>query len=149
MFELTIGPRNPWTVFDELESIQADVNRILSGQDAPRLARRAAYPPLNVWASADGLVIDAEMPGVDPQDVEISAVGDELSLRGKVNAQEPAEGETVLRRERPAGDFQRTLQLPFRANTGAVKATFKNGILRISIPRSEEEKPRKIAIEAS
>ena len=149
MFELTIGPRNPWTVFDELESIQADVNRILSGQDAPRLARRAAYPPLNVWASADGLVIDAEMPGVDPQDVEISAVGDELSLRGKVNAREPAEGETVLRRERPAGEFQRTLQLPFRANTGAVKATFKNGILRISIPRSEEEKPRKIAIEAS
>ena len=149
MFELTIGPRNPWTVFDELESIQADMNRILSGQDAPRLARRAAYPPLNVWASAEGLVIDAEMPGVDPQDVEISVVGDELSLRGKVNAQEPAEGETVLRRERPAGDFQRTLQLPFRANTGAVKATFKNGILRISIPRSEEEKPRKIAIEAS
>ena len=151
MFELTIGPRSPWTVFDELESIQADMNRILSGQDAPRFARRAraAYPPLNVWASADGLVIDAEMPGVDPQDVEISAVGDELSLRGKVNAQEPAEGETVLRRERPAGDFQRTLQLPFRANTGAVKATFKNGILRISIPRSEEEKPRKIAIEAN
>ena len=151
MFELTIGPRNPRTVFDELESIQADMNRILSGQDAPRFARRAraAYPPLNVWASADGLVIDAEMPGVDPQDAEISVVGDELSLRGKVNAQEPAEGETVLRRERPAGEFQRTLQLPFRANTGAVKATFKNGILRISIPRSEEEKPRKIAIEAS
>ena len=149
MFELTIGPRNPWTVFDELESIQADMNRILAGQEAPRYARRAAYPPLNVWASAAGLVIDAEMPGVDPKDVEISVVGDELSLRGKVNAQEPAEGETVLRRERPAGDFQRTLQLPFRANTGAVKATFKNGILRISIPRSEEEKPRKIAIEAS
>ena len=151
MFELTIGPRSPWTVFDELESIQADMNRILSGQDAPRFARRAraAYPPLNVWASADGLVIDAEMPGVDPQDVEISAVGDELSLRGKVNAREPAEGETVLRRERPAGEFQRTLQLPFRANTGAVKATFRNGILRIVLPRSEEEKPRKIAIEAS
>ena len=151
MFELTIGPRSPWTVFDELESIQADMNRILSGQDAPRFARRAraAYPPLNVWASADGLVIDAEMPGVDPQDAEISVVGDELSLRGKVNAQEPAEGETVLRRERPAGEFQRTLQLPFRANAGAVKATFRNGILRIAVPRSEEEKPRKIAIEAN
>ena len=151
MFELTIGPRSPWTVFDELESIQADMNRILSGQDAPRFARRAraAYPPLNGWASADGLVIDAEMPGVDPQDAEITVVGDELSLRGKVNAQEPADGETVLRRERPAGEFQRTLQLPFRANAGAVKATFKNGILRIVLPRSEEEKPRKIAIEAS
>lgn len=149
MFELTIGPRNPWTIFDELESIQADMNRILAGQEAPRYARRAAYPPLNVWASGTGLVIDAEMPGVDPKNAEISVVGDELSLRGKVNVPESAAGETVLRRERPAGEFQRTLQLPFRADAAGVKATFKNGILRISIPRSEEEKPRKIAIEAN
>ena len=151
MLELMIGPRNPWTVFDELESIQADMNRLLGGEDPARFARpaRAAYPPLNVWSSAEGLTIDAEMPGVDPQDVEISVVVDELALHGKVNMQDPAAGETVLRRERPAGEFQRTLQLPFRANTGAVKATFKNGILRIAIPRSEEEKPRKIAIEAN
>lgn len=151
MFELMIGPRNPWTVFDELESIQENMNRLLAGPAAAHLARRAraAYPPLNVYATADGLVIDAELPGVDPQDVEISVVGDELTLRGKVNAQEPAAGETILRRERPAGEFQRTLQLPFRANTGGVKATFKNGLLRIAVPRSEEEKPRKIAIEAA
>ena len=148
MFELIMGPRNPWTVFDELESIQQDMNRLLAGE-APVRRARAAYPPLNVWSSAEGLAIDAEMPGVDPQDVEISVVGDELSLHGKVNVQEPTAGETVLRRERPAGEFQRTLQLPFRANTGAVKATFKNGILRIAVPRSEEEKPRKIAIEAN
>ena len=151
MLELMIGPRNPWTVFDELESIQENMNRLLAGQDDPRLLRRAraAYPPLNVYATAEGLVIDAELPGVDPRDVEISVVGDELSLHGKVNAQEPAAGETVMRRERPAGEFQRTLQLPFRANTGGVKATFKNGLLRIAVPRSEEEKPRKIAIEAA
>ena len=151
MFELSIGPRNPWTIFDELESIQQNVNRLLASEEAPRFAprARAAYPPLNVWSSADGLVLDAEMPGVDPRDVEISVVGDELSLHGKVNVQEPAAGETVLRRERPAGEFQRTLQLPFRANPGAVKATFKNGILRIAVPRSEDEKPRKIAIEAN
>ena len=151
MIELRLGPQNPWTVFDELESIQQDMNRLLAGDEASRFARRAraAYPPLNVWSSAEGLAIDAEMPGADPQDVEISVVGDELSLHGKVNAQEPPAGETILRRERPAGEFQRTLQMPFRANAGAVKATFKNGILRISIPRSEEEKPRKIAIEAN
>lgn len=148
---MSIGPRNPWTIFDELESIQSDMNRILSAQEDARFERRTrpAYPPLNVWSSQDGLVIDAEMPGVDPGEVEISVEGDELSLHGKVNASKPAEGEAVLRRERPAGEFQRTLSLPFRANTGAVKATFKNGILRISIPRSEDEKPRKIAIEAT
>lgn len=152
MLELmSIGPRNPWTIFDELESLQSDMNRILSAPEASRVGRRprAAYPPLNVWSSKDGLVIDAEMPGVDPKEVEISVVGDELTLRGKVNALEAAEGEAILRRERPAGEFQRTLQLPFRANTGAVKAVCKNGILRITIPRSEEEKPRKIDIETT
>ena len=151
MFEVMIGPRSPWTVFDELESIQENMNRMLAGPDPDRYARRsrAAYPPLNVYSTTDGLVIDAELPGVDPQDVEISVVGDELLLRGKVNVQEPAAGETVLRRERPVGEFERTLQLPFRANTGGVKATFKNGLLRIAVPRSEEEKPRKIAIEAA
>ena len=147
---MSIRPRSPWTIFDELESLQADMNQIWAGPEAPRYGRRvrAAYPPLNVWSSAEGLAIDAEMPGVDPKDVEISVIGDELTLRGKINAQEAPANETLLRRERPAGEFSRTLQLPFRANTGAVKATCKNGILRISVPRSEEEKPRKIAVEA-
>jgi HSP20 family protein len=150
MLELMIGPRNPWSIFDELESLQADMNRILAAPEAARWNRGGrAYPPLNVWSSAEGLVLDAEMPGVDPQDVELAVDGDALTLRGRVNAAAPAEGETVLRRERPAGEFQRTLQLPFRANAGAVKATFKNGILRVAVPRAEEEKPRKIAIEAS
>lgn len=152
MLELmTIGPRNPWTIFDELESLQSDMNRLLSAPESPRPERRAraAYPPLNVWSSPDGLVIDAEIPGLDPAQVEVSVDGDELTLHGKVNVQEPPAGETFLRQERPSGEFQRTLQLPFRANTGAVKATSRNGILRISIPRSEEEKPRKIAIESA
>ncbi len=148
---MSIGPRNPWTIFDELESLQSDMNRILSGQESPRLARqaRAAYPPLNVWSSQEGLVVDAEMPGVDPSEVEISVVGDELTLRGKVNIQDLPAGEALLRRERPSGEFVRTLQLPFRAHAGGVKATCKNGLIRISIPRSEEEKPRKIAIETA
>ncbi len=149
MFEfVTAGPPNPWTLFEELESLQSDMNRLLSAPEArPGRRSRTSYPPLNAWTSEEGLTLDAELPGVDPAEVDISVVGDELSLRGKVNVPEPAEGETVLRRERPAGEFQRTLQLPFRADTGAVKATFKNGILRIRIPRSEEEKPRKIVIE--
>jgi HSP20 family protein len=104
---------------------------------------------MNVWSSADGIAIDAEMPGVDPKDVDISVVGNELTLRGTVNAQEPRKGETYHRRERPVGQFARTLQLPFRADAAAVKAAYKNGVLRLTVPRREEEKPRKIAIEAA
>ena len=146
---LTLRPRNPWTIFDELESLQADMSDILPEPGRLGARTRAVYPPLNAWSTPDGLVLEAEMPGVAAPDVEISVVGDELTLRGKVNTQELPAGEVVLRRERPSGEFTRTLQLPFRANTGAVKATSQNGILRISIPRSEEEKPRKIAIEAT
>ena len=151
MIELTTWPRNSWSIFDELESLQSNMNRILSDSGRERTWRRSnpVYPPLNVWSSADGLMIDAEVPGVDPKDVEISVKGDELTLQGKVNTWDVPASESVHRRERPSGAFARTLQLPFRADTGKVKASYKNGILRLEIPRSEEEKPRKIAIEAA
>ncbi|NQU40428.1 MAG: Hsp20/alpha crystallin family protein [Lentisphaerae bacterium] len=155
MLELVTWPRNPWSIFDELESLQTDMSRMIAGQerdqagDRGRAWRRPTYPLMNVWTSADGMVIDAELPGVDPKDVDIAVQGNELKLSGRVNATTAAEGETYHRRERPAGEFTRTLQLPFRANAGGVKANYKNGVLRVTVPRSEEEKPRKIAIEAA
>lgn len=151
MVELVTWPRNRWSVFDELESLQEDMNRLFADRayDGPRRSAAEVYPPMNVWSSSEGLLIDVELPGVDPKDVDISVKGDELTLRGKVNAGEPQEGETFYRRERPSGEFARTLQLPFRANSDAVKASYKNGLLRLSVPRSEDEKPRKIAIEAA
>jgi len=150
MFNLITWPRNPWSIFDDLESIQEDMNRAFSerGYERPLRRSRPTFPLLNVWSSEDGLVIDAELPGVDPKDVDISVLGDVLTLRGKVNVQEPARGEAYHRRERPTGEFARTLQLPFRANAGGVKANYKNGVLRLTVPRSEEEKPKKIAVEA-
>ena len=153
MFDPVVWPGDPWSIFEEMESLQADMNRLLTGQPAGRRSRawrsRSAYPLMNVWSSAEGIVIDAELPGVDPKDVDISVMGDELTLRGKVNAAEPCEGETYHRRERPAGEFVRTLRLPFRADAEAVKANYTNGVLRLTVPRPEEEKPRKIAIEAA
>jgi HSP20 family protein len=104
---------------------------------------------MNVWASPDGLVVDAELPGANPADVDISVMADELTISGKINNTPQREGETIHRQERPAGDFSRTLQLPFRAKPEGVRAAFKDGILRVSIPRSEEEKPKKIKIEAA
>jgi HSP20 family protein len=151
MFELLTWPRNPWSIFDELESLHEDMTQAIEGSGGRRLRRRyrPEFPLMNVWSNPDGMVIDAELPGVNPEDVDVSVVGDELTLQGKVNATEPKEGETAYRRERPSGEFVRTLRLPFRADTGAVKAAYKNGILRVTVPRSEEEKPKKIAVEAA
>ena len=151
MFTMTPFQRSPWSILDELESLQEDMNRVFGGRTAGPVERRrrTAYPPVNVWSSKDGVTVDAELPGVDVKDVDISVEADQLVLRGRINAAEPKEGETYHRRERAGGEFVRALQLPFRADAAGVKATYKNGILRITIPRTEEDKPRKVAIEAA
>lgn len=150
MFELTTWPRNPWSIFDELESLQDSMNRTLDSRTRPRTRERGYnYPLMNVWTSDDGLVVDAELPGANPDAVDISVMADELTISGKINTQPKQDGEALQRQERPSGEFSRTLQLPFRANADGVKAAFKDGILRVSIPRSEAEKPKKITIEAA
>lgn len=151
MLAPTVFQRNPWSILDELESLQEDMNRAFGGWAPARSARRTrrAYPPVNIWSSKDGVVVDAEMPGVDAKDVDISVEADRLTIRGTVNADSPKEGETYHRNERSAGEFVRTLQLPFRTNADGVKATYKNGILRIAVPRTEEDKPRKVKIETA
>lgn len=147
MLDMVRWPRNPWSIFDEMETLQSDFDRAFGVGDR-RWRGQRAYPLLNVWSSEDGVVVDAELPGAEPKDVDISVVGDTLTIEGKVNVAESPEGEGYLRRERPYGSFSRALKLPFRAQTEGVKAAYKNGVLRIDVPRSEEEKPKKIAIEA-
>lgn len=148
MFDIARVGRSPWSIFDDLESLQEDFNRALYGAGTRRSGRRYTmrYPLMNVWSSKEGFVVDVQLPGVEPGDVDISVKGDELTISGKVGVGEPPEGETYLRRERWGGEFARTLQLPCKADADNVKAAYRNGILRVEIPRSPEEKPRKIQI---
>jgi HSP20 family protein len=104
---------------------------------------------MNVWSSKEGLVVDAELPGVDPNAVEVSVKGDELKVKGSVGAGELVEGVVVHRRERATGEFERRLQLPFKADPAGVKASYRNGVLRIQIPRAEEAKAHKVVIQAA
>jgi len=76
-------------------------------------------------------------------------MGDELSISGKVNATPDTENVVVHRQERPHGEFARSLKLPFRVENDKVSAQFQNGILRVKLPRSEAEKPRKITVQAA
>ncbi len=94
---------------------------------------RGGFPLINVWSSANGSVIDVELPGVDPKDVDISVADDELILKGKISGREHAEGEKYSLRERPAGSFVRTIRLPYRVDTKSVQAHYKNGLLRLTI----------------
>ena len=105
-------------------------------------------PPLDVHETDDHIVVTASLPGIRPDDVEITMVGQTLTLRGEFKADEEVEREQYLYRERRYGAFNRTLQLPVRVEGDKAEATFNDGILTLRVPKAEEVKPRQIRISA-
>ncbi|MBN1955433.1 MAG: Hsp20/alpha crystallin family protein [Anaerolineae bacterium] len=135
---------SPW---HEMERMRREMNRLFYG--APRRSARAAYPAMNVWANDDGAIITAELPGIDPAELDIAVTGDTLTLEGNRPHEEVAEDTVYHRRERAFGTFSRVFQLPFQVDPALVEASYQKGILHITLPRAEQDKPRKIAIQSS
>ena len=115
--------------------------RTISGGDA-------ITPALDVHEIDDHIVVSAALPGVKPDDVEITMVGQTLTLRGEFRAADEVQGDQYLYRERRYGTFNRTLQLPVRVEGDQAEATFTDGVLTLRIPKAEEVKPRQIRITA-
>jgi HSP20 family protein len=114
-----------------------------------RLGVEAApcYPAMNVWTNEDGAITTAELPGFDPDEIEITVEGDTLKVAGSRAPEELGEGK-YHRRERGCGSFTRSFQLPFQVQGDAVEASFERGVLRINLPRAEADKPKKITVKA-
>ncbi|MBF0275164.1 MAG: Hsp20/alpha crystallin family protein [Nitrospinae bacterium] len=106
------------------------------------------YPGLNAWKKDDTIIVKAELPGVNSEDVDISVSGNNLTISGNKKLEE-LKGAEPHRRERHYGKFSRTLSLPYNADSGKVVAELKDGILSVTIPRAEEDKPRKITIKTN
>jgi HSP20 family protein len=106
------------------------------------------FPAVNVWVSGDEAVVTTEIPGVDPQSIDISVVGKTLTIRGSRDPEELKEGESYHRRERWLGRFTKTVEMPFLIEASKVEANFSKGILHIKTPRAEAEKPRKITVKS-
>jgi HSP20 family protein len=134
------------SIWQEMERMRRQLDRMNDG-----LATRnvPSFPALNVWTNADGLLVTAELPGVDAGDLDIAIVDKTLTLSGKREAAEIPEGARYHRRERGCGQFSRSIQLPYRIESDQVEATFKNGVLTVNLPRAEEEKPRRITVQAA
>ena len=105
----------------------------------------SSYPALNLWTGADEAVVLVQIPGVDPKDVSLTLAGNVLTIEGKRDP-EPTGGGVVHRAERDTGTFSRSIRLPFETDSEKVTAAAEHGILRITLPRSEASKPRKITI---
>jgi HSP20 family protein len=130
----------PWR---ELRRLQRDMNRLFGGSSG-WTARE--YPSVNLWRDGQDVVLTAEVPGVEAEDLDISVQDNSLTLRGIRRAVALAEDETYHRQERGSGDFVRTVQLPFEVDADKVQAQLEKGILRLTLPRAEIDKPKKIAV---
>lgn len=144
MFTLS-GPSwrlDPWR---EMERLRRDMSNLVS-----RTVRYPAvsFPPMNMYAGDDDIIITSEIPGIDPAAIELTVSGDTLVIKGSREAQELKPDEKWHRRERPHGSFNRTVQLPYNVDAGRTTAEFSKGILKITLHRAEAEKPRKIEIKA-
>ena len=136
--------------FRELRRLQDEVGRLVQAS-APAgglgLAAAAAggFPAVNVYAGRDGIAVVAELPGVEAGDLEVHAHQDTLTIRGA--RRPPSEdGRAYHRRERRSGAFTRTVQLPYRVDPDRVEARLEDGVLRLSLQRPEEDRPRRITI---
>ena len=141
----TFGPTNIWR---ELDRMQRDMNSLFNEYAPARLRTAPGYPAINIWSNEDGLFLHAEMPGVRVEDIEININANELSISGQRSMDEIPEGAVYLRRERNFGKFSRTIQLPYAVDTDNVEADFKYGVLSVTLPKAEAEKPKKISIKS-
>ena len=128
----------------EMRRLQDEVNRLFSSY---QLTPSAAFPHVNAYANEDGIALTAQLPGVSQDDLDISVFRDTLTLRGK-RQPEGTDRQAYHRRERGQGEFVRNISLPFSVDPDRVEATIQDGVLRISLHRPEQDKPRRIKVSA-
>jgi HSP20 family protein len=141
-----------WDPFKEMSGLQDRMNRLFD--DVWGRGRRGEeeyisggwVPPVDVRETKDSLEITAELPGIDPKDVEVSVEGGVLTLRGTRSFEKAAEGETYHRVERAYGAFERAFTLPGNVDAERIQATYRHGVLHLSVPKREEAKPKAISI---
>ena len=130
--------------FALMRSMLRDFDRV-----APTRTAQPVFPAVNVWQGDDAVAVTAELPGVEPADIDISVKDKILTLSGTRKGPEIPEDARWHRNERSYGAFTRAIQLPFAATEDKVEARMADGVLRIVVGRPEEDKPRKIKITAA
>lgn len=141
-----------WTYndpFADMRHLQGAMNRMFEGSRPRARGRTGTYPAVNFWAGQDSVVMTTDLPGLTEQDIDLSVKDTLLTLRGTMPEAEAGEDAVWHRRERPAGAFLRSIELPFRIDPDRIEARFENGVLTVELQRPEADKPKRIQIKTS
>jgi len=141
-----------WEPFTDLMTLREAMDRLFE-ESVVRPGSRLVSPhggavelALDMYETENDLVVTAALPGVKPDDVEVTITGDALCIRGEIKSESSEENANWLRQERRYGAFARTVALTTPVQADKAEAKFKDGVLTLSIPKAEEAKPKTIKI---
>lgn len=144
-----------WDLFQELDMLRREFDQLFRGVGGSSQASSflpgvgvGGYPRVNLSEDEGNYYIEAVVPGVDPKDIDLNLMQGTLTLSGERKADDK-QGQTWHRRERGAGKFMRTIELPNSVDGSKVDAQYRNGILLITLPKQETVKPKKISVRAN
>lgn len=145
-----------WSPIKELEAMRRDMERLFEDvfepfgrrrRWLPRLSERdVIVPNVEMYDKGNEIVVKAELPGVEKDDVDLTITKDSLTIKGETKKEEEVKEEDYYCSECNYGSFHRTLSLPVEVNAAKAKASFKNGVLKITLPKLEEAKAKEVKV---
>lgn len=143
---MSITRYEPWYLMNRLHR---DLDRLLTPAAEPQSAVVDWVPPVDIREEDSQFVIHVDLPGVDPQQIDVTLEKGELTIRGRRDLAAREEKQGFRRVERVSGEFYRRFSLPDTADSQAVKARYLNGVLEVSIPKQAQVLPRRVTVEAA
>jgi HSP20 family protein len=141
---------SPWRPFRELERMRREMDRLWDSFFERRPARPEEVsewlPSLDLSETKNEFVVKAELPGIDPKDIDISLTNDILTIKGEKKQEKEEKEENYHLIERTYGSFTRAIRIPGQVQSDKINATFKNGVLKVVLPKTEETKKKEIKI---
>ena len=143
-----------WNPFAGMADLQREMDQIFGeffGRTPFRMAATEAMwsPLVDVHETKDSILLQVELPGVKQEDIQVSIEGDTLTLKGERKRETEVKEDQYHRVERSYGHFERRILLPSVVDSGRVKATYRDGVLGIQLPKKEEAKPKEIKVEVA
>ncbi|MCX5886891.1 MAG: Hsp20/alpha crystallin family protein [Proteobacteria bacterium] len=140
----------PWKPFDEFTTFRREMDRLwdrfFSERPALDMLEKGWEPTMDITETKSDLIVKAELPGIDPKEIDISLTGDTLTIKGEKQQEKEEKEENYYRIERSYGIFSRTIKLPMSVQNDRIKASYQHGVLKITLPKSEEAKQKQIKI---
>jgi len=143
-----------WDPFRDLMNLQDRMNRLFDqtlsrtrGDEDEGLTASTWAPAVDIYETADSVVLKAELPGVNRENIDIQVRNNTLTLKGERKFEREVKDEHYLRIERSYGAFQRVFSLPGVVQRDKIKAVFKDGVLEVTLPKAEEAKPKQVKID--